>query len=286
MITLENEKLKVQADPLGAELKSVVDKELGRECLWTGDPAYWTGHAPVLFPVVGLCHDGKYRYKGVEYELRQHGFARNSVFTVSEAGNTKVVFSLRSNDQLKKIYPFDFTLYVTYELSGKTISETFDVVNEDKKEPMYFSIGGHPGFLFDGGLQDQQFTFNSREDLDRLQLAGRYFSRTLVKNYMNAKDPLPVTEHLFDNDAVVFHDFAFTTITLANKKTGHGVTVDLTGFPYVGMWAKPGAPYACIEPWFGLADYEDFNGELPEKDGIQKLDAAGKFHSVFTMTFQ
>ena len=59
--------------------------------------------------------------------------------------------------------------------------------------------------------------------------------------------------------------------------------MDLTGFPYVGIWAanKPGCPYACIEPWYGLADYEDFHGELPEKDGIETLPPSSAFRCAF-----
>ena len=110
------------------------------------------------------------------------------------------------------------------------------------------------------------------------------FSREIQKDFVKGGEPIAVTQHIFDNDALVFHDFPFTTITLKNKNTGHGVAFELKGFPYVGLWSKPGAPYACIEPWFGLADYEDFFGELPEKAGIQTLKAGESFESCYRFT--
>lgn len=283
---MENEYLLVEAKAAGAELTRVYDKELGRECLWTADPAVWNRHAPVLFPVVGSCRNKEYRYKGVTYPLGQHGFARDAVFEVKEESDTKLVFELKDSEATRKVYPFAFTLTITYELSGKTVAVYYNVKNEASEEPMYFSIGGHPGFLYDGKLEDQIFTFDTDENLDRLMLNIKVglFSREIQKDFVKGGEPIAVTPHIFDNDALVFHDFPFTTITLKNKNTGHGVAFELKGFPYVGLWSKPGAPYACIEPWFGLADYEDFFGELPEKAGIQTLKAGETFESCYRFT--
>ncbi len=285
MLTLENASLKVTLTQQGAELTSVYDKEQERECLWTADPAWWDRHAPLLFPVVGSCIGKEYRFHGKTYPMPQHGFCRDALFTEEELTDTKVVLVLKSDVKTREVYPFDWTLKVTYTLEGNKVHTDYEVINESKDEPMYFSIGGHPGLLFDGKLEDQEFRFNSDENLDRLLLnmeVGQ-FSRSIAKDYVVGGAPVAVTEHLFDDDALVFHNFSFTAIDLVNRVTGHGARVHLQGFPYVGLWAKPGAPYACIEPWFGLADYEDFHGELPEKDGIMKLDAEGVFHCRYTI---
>ena len=285
MIKLENEFLKVTAEPLGAELTSVYDKVQEREVLWTADPAWWNRHAPLLFPVVGSCIGKQYRFNGKTYPMPQHGFCKDAVFAVEEKTDIKVVFVLRSSEETRKVYPFEWTLTVTYILEGNKVHTDYAVINESEEAPMYFSIGGHPGLLFDGALKDQEFRFNSKENLDRLLLnmeVGQ-FSRSIAKDYVVGGESIAVTEHLFDDDALVFHNFAFTAIDLVNRVTGRGARVHLQGFPYVGMWAKPGAPYACIEPWFGLADYEDFHGELPEKDGIMKLEAKGQFRCRYTI---
>lgn len=285
MITLENEFLKVTAKPEGAELTSLYDKQRTRECLWTADPAIWDRHAPLLFPVVGSCIKKEYRFQGKTYPMGQHGFCRDALFEVEEQTDTKVVFVLRDSEETRKCYPFHWTLKVTYTLEKNQVHTDYYVKNESENAPMYFSIGGHPGLLFDGELKDQEFRFNSKENLDRLLLNMQVgqFSRSIAKDYVKNGEPIAVTEHLFDDDALVFHNFKFTAIDLVNRNTGHGARVHLAGFPYVGLWAVPGAPYACIEPWFGLADYEDFKGELPEKDGIMTLEAQGEFTSRFSI---
>lgn len=284
MISIENDELRVELKREGAEMTALYDKKTGRQCLWTADPAVWDRHAPVLFPVVGMCKNKQYRYQGKTYPMGQHGFARDRVFSISEQGNTKVVFELRDDEETYQVYPFHFILRVGYQLKGKTLAVTYQVTNTDKGQTMYFSIGGHPGFLYDGALEDQEFRFNSDENLDRLVLNGSAFSRTVKKDYVRGGQPIAITKDIFNHDALVFHNFKFTKIDLVNRKTGSGVEMDLTGFPYVGLWSKPGAPYACIEPWYGLADYEDFEGEISQKDGIMALEPEQTFRSQFTIT--
>lgn len=286
MITLENTMLKVQISEIGAELMSIYDKTLDRECLWNGNPEIWKNRSPLLFPVIGNCKNREYRYKGVTYSMPQHGNVRFREFKAEQCCGEKVTFTLVSDAETHENYPFDYVLKVIYTLEEGKLKVNFEVENT-MDETIYFSLGGHPGFMFDGALEDQQFEFNSDENLDRLLLNEKLtgFSRNIHKDFVVGGAPIPVTEHLFDRDALVFHDFKFTKISLVNKKSGHGVTMDLTGFPYVGLWSKPGAPYACIEPWYGLADYEDFDGELPEKDGIESLEAGKTFHAAYTLEF-
>lgn len=285
MITLENAKLIVTAKKEGAELTSIYDKVHQRQCLWTGDPMFWKGQAPVLFPVVGRCKNCEYRYQGKTYSLGQHGFCRESVFEVESQTDQEVVFVLKSSETTRKVYPFEFILKVIYTLQDDQVITTFRVENP-AEEVMYFSIGGHPGFLYDGSIKEQVVSFDVKETLDRVLLSqSGQFSREVEKAYIKAGEDLHLHEGIFKDDALVFHDFAFHKMTLKNQQTGRGVEMDLTGFPYVGIWSanKPGSPYACIEPWYGLADYEDFEGELPEKDGIQTLLGGQVFECSYTV---
>ncbi|MCF0135004.1 MAG: aldose 1-epimerase family protein [Lachnospiraceae bacterium] len=287
MIILENPQLKVTIAEMGAELTSILDKELNRECLWTADPAIWGRHAPLLFPVVGSCRGKEYRYRGQTYAMPQHGFAKEYAFEALKTSESTAVFTLRSDEEKRIRFPFDWTLTVIYSLAGRELTVGWKVVNDDADSPLFFSIGGHPGFLFDGPLENQIFEFNSQEDLDRLtlNLQAGLFSREIDKDYVKGGEPIAVTPHIFDSDALVFHDFEFTRISLINKNTRHGVIMDLAGFPYVGLWSKPGAPYACIEPWFGLADYDDFFGEISAKDGIQTLGPGETFEAAYSLEF-
>lgn len=287
MITLENAFLKVSIKEVGAELASIYDKKVGRECLWVGDPAIWKGQSPLLFPVIGSCRNKEYRFEGKTYPMGQHGFAKYKTFAVKELTDEKAVMSIAADEETREVYPFEWELTVTYTLTEGNLAVAFEVINKQSERPMYFSLGAHPGFLFDGELEDQQITFNTNENMDRVLLNTEIwlFSRNVTKDYVKNGEPIAITPHIFDDDALVFHDFKFTKTGIVNKKTGHGVEMELSGFPYIGYWAKPGAPYVCIEPWYGLADFDDFFGELPEKDGILTLEAGKTFNAGYSLKF-
>ena len=72
-------------------------------------------------------------------------------------------------------------------------------------------------------------------------------------------------------------------VWLRNDTTGESFSVSFDGADYLLLWTKYKAKYICIEPWFGLADYDDFEGELPEKDGIEMLPANGVFNCAFSV---
>ena len=146
MRTMENENLRVQISDHSAELSSIYDKAADREAVWIGDPAFWNRHAPVLFPFVGKVNGGFYTHKGVKYPMGQHGFARDNEFECIENTENKTVHRLVSTEETQKVYPFDFAFTVTQELSGRTLTITWNVENTGDDD-MYFSVGGHPAFM-------------------------------------------------------------------------------------------------------------------------------------------
>lgn len=284
MIRIENDFFLAELKPEGAELTRLYDKVHAREMLWYADPAVWKRHSPVLFPVVGRCKNYEMRYQGKTYHMPQHGFCQDALFQVESASETHVTFSLSASDETRAIYPFEFTFFVSYHLDGEKLVFSYLIRNEDQEDPMYFSLGGHPGFLYDGPVSDQIIEFSEKETLDRVTLGPTFqFSREVEKDYIKEGAPIHLDEHIYDHDALVFHNFKSKEVAVYNPKTGRGVKVSLAGFPYVGFWSMPGACYTCVEPWFGLADYEDFEGELPEKDGIEKIEKGGEFKASFSV---
>lgn len=145
MHQIENNFLRIKAREYGAELTSLFDKKNNIEHLWQADPAIWGWHAPLLFPVVGRCLNDEIIIDGRKFKMEKHGFARKSNFKLLELADTRMVFSLKSDEQLLKIYPYNFELLVAYRLSKNTVSVSYEVINRDNKN-IYFSIGGHPAF--------------------------------------------------------------------------------------------------------------------------------------------
>lgn len=285
---LENENIKFSANTFGGELNNLISKKDNVEFLWNGDETYWKYHSPILFPIVGKVLNNKYRAENNEYELPQHGLARTREFNVIEKDDNHITFELLWSEDTLKIYPYKFSLRLTYTLLENGVSVSYNVKNLDNKE-IYFSIGGHPAFmcpLLDGEkFEDYYFQFNKKEDSDIMELDSKtgYFTGE-TKKFFNNEDRINLSLDLFKDDAIVFNNLTSNSITLKSYKNNKELTMDYTDFPYLAIWTKPtGAPFVCIEPWYGHADYNNFNGELKDKEGIEKLSVNEEFNANYKL---
>lgn len=283
---IESSKLKVEVSEAGAELKSIFDKEKNKELLWQANPAFWPRRAPVLFPIVGKLKENKYRFAGKEYELSQHGFARDKKFTLDSKGKNYLAYSLESDDETLKKYPFKFRLSITYILDGNDLRVRYEVANTDTKT-IYFSIGGHPGFVCP--LNSNEKFSDYVLELEHQETASRFvLAEGLIggkkESMLKGESQIPLTPELFAKDAVIFKDLKSKSITLKNKKGDHAIKMDFSGFPYIGIWSKAGAPFVCIEPWYGIADKKTFEGEFNEKEGINELAKGEKFNCEYIIS--
>lgn len=287
MIRIENELLRVEIDPVGVEYASIQRKDTGIEYLWQGDPAYWKSRSPLLFPFVGTCRNDCYTYQGKAYPMVHHGYARNMLFEITEQTADKVTFRHSSNEETRKIYPFDYELYVTYEVKEKTLFCEFELQNLTDGD-MYFSLGGHPGIrvpLLDGETwADYRIRFEKKETAFRWVYRDGGF-QWQTEPCLEDSDTLEIDPHLFDQDAIVFKGMESRTVSFEGVKNGHRVTMDFHRFPTIALWsAKPNAPFICMEPWFSHADMADHDGELTHKVDVQHLLPDERFRTGYTLT--
>lgn len=287
MTTIENDLLRVTIRPQGAELTSIFHKPTATEHLWQADPTVWGWHAPNLFPIVGGLKNDQLHIDGKAYPMKRHGFARQSVFEETESSDSHAVLSLRANDETRSVYPYDFEFQLIYELTDTTLRVTYRVVNEGGTA-MYFSVGAHPAFNvpFNPGedYTDYVLAFEQNEPLVTHQLseAGLFSGETRpVPTFQNQ---LALTEHLFDQDALVFKNLKSRRITLRHKDRTEAVTISFPDFPHLGIWAKPGADFVCIEPWLGYADAEGEPTPIEQKEAMQYLEAGDVFMASFTIS--
>ncbi|MEL6676658.1 MAG: aldose 1-epimerase family protein [Bacteroidota bacterium] len=285
MPTLQNDQLAITVDPKGAELSSVKDLQTGTEYMWVAKPDIWGRHAPVLFPIVGKLKDNQHTYEGRSYPMGQHGFARDLDFQMAGQSSTHLHFRLGSNEETQSRYPFVFTFRIRYDLNGRTVRVSYYIKNNGE-EMMPFSVGAHPGFNCplspEEKLTDYEILFEQPETAPRHLLEGGLFSGK-TQAYLTESTGFPITEDTFNEDALVFHQLASAWVALKSAK--HEIRMSLTGFPYLGIWAKPGAPFVCLEPWQGLADYVDSSGQLMDKKGIILLKP-GRIHQAgYTVEF-
>jgi len=273
MITLENDLLKATFNELGAELISLINLKTEKELVWEGNPNFWGGKSPVLFPTVGALKNDQYIFEGKTYEMPRHGFARRKFFEVKNSSETEIIFELNSDEETLKFYPFEFSLEIKYTLIKNRLTVSYNVKNTSQKE-MYFSLGAHPGFAIGtkNGLKydDYEITFSDDDKLEIHPLIDNLISKE-TKTINLENKTLPLSYELFAKDALVMTNMKSKELILRNNRNNHKVIFTFSNFPYFGIWAAKNANFVCLEPWQGIADLEDHNQELTEKFGILKL---------------
>jgi galactose mutarotase-like enzyme len=276
LVAIASGHLTARINPLGAELWSLTDTA-GREYMTDADPAFWTGRAPLLFPIVGALNGGCYRLDGREYALPKHGFARSSRFTCVEASQSAVLLSLSDSDETRAAFPFAFELLMGFRLNGwrlemeATVRNTGDVA-------LPFSFGFHPAFAWPlpgGEKAEHRITFAQHEaqPVRRIDPDGLILPEaqpTPVQGRVLTLDP-----SLFDADALIWDGLHSRALTFGAEG---GVSLEIA-FPdtsMLGIWQKPGANYLCIEPWQGIADPQGFDGDFRDKPGVVVLPPASE----------
>ncbi len=279
--TIENERFRISARTVGAELCAFTEKTADGEYehLWEGNPDIWAGQSPLLFPIVGRLKGDTYTLDEKTYEMAKHGFAKRMEFALESRNATSMTFLLTDQPETHLGFPYNFALRVVYRFVENGFQMEFRVYNPGDKT-MYFSIGAHPAFRI--ALGDQVV-------MDRCETLSAY---KLNEDFLLAKEMQPIfcdsralviTEHLFDNDALIFDGMKSRGASVV-RADGHNVHVDFGGAPTLGIWAKPAAPYVCIEPWYGIDDAWDAGRDIKKKHRILALGAGETFVFPVTVT--
>lgn len=254
----------------GAELKAWdVD---GAAWLWPGDPASWDESAPVLFPVVGWTRGGEVRVGGKTYPLGLHGFARFEAFSLVSRGEDTASFVLRESPATLALYPFPFSLTVTYRLTPDGVSVDFAVANTGEG-PMPYAIGFHPGFRLPlGGGADGPLAvlFDAQEEASVPVIApGGLFSPER-RSIPLAGRCLPLDADTFATQSLCFVE-ARSRGLLLTPGQGRALRFDFEDLPTLVLWRRPEAPFLCVEGWTGRGDPVGYAGDLFDKPGMRAL---------------
>lgn len=287
MHILENDHIRIAVRDLGAELTSLFDRKNNIEHLWQADPAIWGWHAPTLFPVVGRCLNDEIDINGKKYPMERHGFARHSDFSLVQREPDMLHFMLRSSDRTLAVYPYHFEFHIFYEIKQNYLIQTFEIENIGT-EAMHFQLGAHPAFavpfLSGEAYEDYYIEFEKDTVLDRENINNEGFFDGSISNVINGSNRLPLEKDMFNRDAIIIKDLNSRKVTLASNKNDHRLSVEFPSFNYLGLWAKAGAPYVCIEPWLGCADTAGKPTAFRDKEGILSLAAEDKFQASIIIT--
>ena len=260
MTAINNGFLTAEISEIGAELTKL--SSTSTDYLWNGNPLFWTGHAPVLFPFVGRLADKCYVYEGKTYgPVNIHGFAPKARFLTESWEDSACTMLLVREPFMRKIYPFDFDFRVRYELEKRTLRVKYLVTNRVKGN-MYYGLGSHPGInvpLTKGiPFEDYFLEFPYAKDVKQRIFTDGVLDTGLCKPYELENGRLYLKHNLFDNDAVCLENTGHVVL-LRTEKDKKSVRVEYPQTKWCALWHKTGAkaPYVCIEPWFTLPGTED-----------------------------
>lgn len=208
------------------------------------------GGIPILFPISGQLKSGQYEWNGTVHEMKNHGFARNMPWEVIEAGATNdqafITIRLKSNEETRKSYPFDFEAIYTYCLQeGKLFIEQEYKNKSDVDMPLY--PGFHP--YFKTAEKNLAYDTDAKTFLD--------YNDGQVK---------PVESGLSlegKKESLVLLDAGTKRIEFPLLEISKSVTLEYGDeFRYVVLWTEVGKEFICVEPWFAQTDEFNRKNEL------------------------
>lgn len=282
IISISSDSLTVSIDAMGAQLMSLQKGE--SEYLWQGDSNWWPRRAPILFPIVGVLKDGKAESAEGTVSLARHGLARLNQFEVVEKSDSSVTLQLKSTEETRKSYPYDFELRLIFSVSDDTLTQTYEVTNRGNVV-LPFTLGAHPAFNIpvpgvEAASLDQYsllFTRSWTSFGPSITDEG-LCDYTTPQRLIVDSDTLSLSWELIDREkTITLEDVPDRRITLAASteapSEAHGIQMDFEGFDYLGIWsATPGCPFVALEPWCGIADTVDCDGIFEHKPGIISLE--------------
>ncbi|NOU59188.1 aldose 1-epimerase family protein [Marinifilum caeruleilacunae] len=285
--TIQNDHLKVTVLEKGAELCSIESMLNGSEYIWQANPDIWGSHAPNLFPIIGCLKDNAFIHEGKEYAMPKHGFIRNNTdVKLFEQKEDRLIFILQSNENTRKVYPFEFEFKIHFILAGNKLKLVHEISNTGEGE-MLFNLGGHPAFncqLHEGeDYTDYYLEFDQKETLNTWNLSDGGLIASEGKQILNDSKIIKLHPEIFANDALILKNLKSSSVSLKCKKSDFELKVKFDGFPYLGLWAKAHAPYVCIEPWIGIADRADTNREFSSKELLQRLSPQDTFTAEYSI---
>ena len=280
MIVLKSDHLDVEFQTLGGALSSIKDKD-DVEYLWQGDPTYWSGQAPVLFPICGSVRNDTVLYDNEdgsqkEGKIPRHGLVRKKDFTLVEQTDNSVTFAIEDDEDMYANYPYHFRLEITYTVTGKTIRTQYKIYNKESEKSMPYFIGGHPGFncplLDDEVYEDYYLEFEKPEtctvpkpfpETGMLDLKDR-------NSWLNNQKEIDLNYDFFSYDAVTFDELESRTVALRSRKHDKGLKLDFKEFPNLIVWSTINkGPFIALEPWSGLSTSIEEGDRLEDKKDVK-----------------
>lgn len=294
---LKNEYLTIEFKNLGGELASIKDRD-GVEYLWQGDSKYWSGQAPVLFPICGSLREdqtiyGKNGSNQIFGCMPRHGLVRKKNFVGEVVSENTIVFQILSDETMFQAFPYKFELSVFYQLVEKTLTITYEVKNLEKSYDLPFTIGAHPAFncpLFPNEkYEDYSILFSDEESCT----SAKVFPETGLVDlenrqpFLKNENKLNLDYELFKDDTVLLDRLKSKSITLTSKNHSKEIKINLLDFPILVLWSTANkSPFIALEPWLGVSTSKNESDYFEEKYNTQFASPFQKGFEVKSYSYQ
>lgn len=275
---IENDRIRVAADPLKGTKLSLVNKSNGYEYMWS-NPLGWP---TIMFPLCGDFENNRYSFCGKDYHIPEHGFLRLSDLECVDKSSEEIVFRLCSNQETRRMYPFEFQFDTIYRLEENSVEIIYQIKNIGTIN-MYYSVGCHQGYttIIDPSCDpaDSYLEFEHTESLDSYLLQGMAYDG---RREQFLKDEKTVSlSHMFDNGGIVLNvdEMKSRWITIRNLKSSCATKIEFPDAQIIVLSSLGGNPdFVCIEPWQGMFRKIGHDGELKTREGIIELEPGGIKH--------
>lgn len=287
-VTIENDVLAIKVALLGAEVQEVKSLKDNFSYIWYADAKYWGRRAPVLFPFIGRSYENKYLIDGKEYNMKQHGFLRDQVFKIVDKQKNKLVLQHSATEETKLVYPYSYTVTITYTLEDTYLHINYEIDNNDAKD-MYYSFGFHPGFNLNSDLSNYSLQFEPKlNSLPTLLVEPNPFRNGKIADTQLQNGKLELNYPMLDNGVKIYDISDIKTVSLISCVDAHQVTEDIADFPYLAVWSPENkkAPFLCVEPFRGLPDQYGKTMDIQDKLGEQHIAANSNDQFTVSLNFK
>lgn len=286
---LTNKWLRIEVSDEGAEFQRISGRQTGIEYLWSGNPTFWDRRSPLLFPIVGRLNNHRALIDNEEYFIPKHGFVSSTRFKKTGADPHSLTYQMESSPQMHKLFPFPFNLSVNYRLRSNFIVVTWFITNTGLYS-MPFHIGGHPGIMYPQFNPRKRIkayaSFGCKGPIESASvgptgcLSNERYKLDLHNNL------LAITDDCFKNDAIIIDKKQVNHISILDPDKKPYVSMDFNS-PVLLLWSPYNvkAPFVCLEPWYGLCDAEDYNGEFRNRPYTQFVEPGKRMKLGYTLRF-
>ncbi|MDQ1144563.1 galactose mutarotase-like enzyme [Bacillus sp. SORGH_AS 510] len=224
------------------------------------------GGIPILFPISGQLENGEYEWNGTVYQMKNHGVARNQpwevISTQTEDTKASMTLRLKSNEETRREFPFDFEVVFTYTMTpdGLTIDQSYKNISGEAM-PIY--AGFHPYFK----TASKNLTYHTD--------AKTYLDYNDMKT-KSVKNSLDLTNK---KESLVLLDAVQNEISFELPDRQMTVTMSYGGeFPYVVLWTEQDQEFVCVEPWMAMTD------ELNRKEELVMIGPEETLQTTLTIS--